>query len=429
MSDRHELLDQLLKLRSPDSTASDADEERYSGFDSSELENMISALQDASAIAHSRRKETSIDDAAIRGAIRKRQMDALERLKTVADEIKIGHEQGVPSKGRSLLPVSPQREKMEIREALNAGLQRESPGLADEITRAFIIRNIKAIDYYSKEDVIDLFDDIVKIIEQDISGNLVTIRRQHKNVVEWKTDPYIMLMLQMAIRDITRITRGQKKVYTSKETNRKAFYRMIQMRSSSFEPRILVNSNPRLNVASVTEALAKMAVLSRSFRATRLISTGSGGEMVGSFLASELNLQPKVLFHYRSGSHTESSLEVAVAPLTADDRVIVVSDVASPIETLDKIRKAVVARIGGTNIAFVALAGYTATYQQMHSECLVYFANLTVTRRAKLPWGKHGKYHRTRTDHFFGEDNSHSRVKIPREFFATVIDDLEAHVE
>jgi hypothetical protein len=196
------------------------------------------------------------------------------------------------------------------------------------------------------------------------------------------------------------------------------------LRSSVFEPSFLTDPIPVLTAAAATESLAKLYLFGSEFRPTKVVSVGGGSQMIGQFVRSELRLDAKRFWHWDTRAQ---ALRQMTQNLSNEDRVLVVSDVASSMRDLSRLREAFGARLPDTSLAFTALAGQANTYEALRPGSVVFFANLTAQADAGLPWTPAGSYLRTRASHFFGHSTP-SPLRIAKDFFASVTNGLIALV-
>ncbi|MBY4639844.1 hypothetical protein K6L44_07555 [Gluconacetobacter entanii] len=418
----------LFELRWPGRQPSEDELRRYEEMPVDELEHMVQSLERASAAVTVRRKNWD-ETGDAKGQLKRRQKEALASLNSLADRIaaRRKEEQDCPLEvAQNILPPSTSALKAHFKETLTllADGQGEHP-----IFDALQVR--LALDEATSPWWKNGADELANIILQQDRGNLINIlqiKTNHETTDKLKAarvEQYLEFVLLKTSWDVLRLL--DRKLLAHAGYSKKVLRLLSKhaLRSSAFEPTFLTDPIPVLSAAAATESLAKLFLFGSEFRPTKIVSVGEGGNMIGQFLTSELRLPISRSWHWNVQSQT---IRQMTQEFSDEDRILVVSDVATSSRDLLELREVVGAQLPYTSLAFTALAAQATTYDALRPELVVFFANLTAQTDAKLPWVRAGSYRRTRASHFFGH-SAPSPLRIPRDFFASVTSGLKALVK
>lgn len=424
------LVDRLVALRSPSSAPSDAERRRYVQLPEATLERMVASLEVGAELAAASRK-VARGDAQERAALELRKSQALADLDAVAN--RIAARKTLPALAQAqqvvyadeALPVAPMDDQAHFAEILHL--------LEHKHDRSFLwsMRMRSVFDEYSetwlRRAAVDRLADI--IVESEPRNIITAIEAKllRDRSTSLAKAHVVERYLEFALRKTSSgVVRLLDKELLANTDHHKAVKRLVAdyIRTAEFEPVFLTSPSPVLTVTAATEALAKIYLFGNEFRPTRIISVGTGGEMVGRFLRSEMRIGLNHYYHcdFRAGAMREVREATAMG-----DRVLIVADVAGATRDLERLQEALGAHLPAGQIAFAALAGRAATYESVRANSLTYVVNLTAQHDVRLPWGRLGNYRRTSSSHFFGHSGP-SPLRIAKDFFHSVTNGILARV-
>lgn len=423
-----DLVERLVALRRPGKKPSSQDRLRYAAIPRGELQHMISTLEQGLELAAANRKAPPRDKAD-RATLQVRKEKALVRIEALADRIAarkrlpaLAQAQQVMATGMMMADVPPSSDPhFDVILHLAGRGKNKMP-----IEHALRLRH--AIDEFDGPWRRTAADKFAHIIAAEHPGNfasLIELRMGdgkayellHKEIL----DRYLQFAMEKTSWGVLRLLDGEIRKATLKDKPLQQLLASPVLRSSVFEPMFLTDFSPRLTAAFATEALAKLHLFGSEFRATRVVSVGSGGKMVGRFLGGEMRLGSAARIH--CDVH-KRSWEKDLAAIDTHDRILIVTDIASSHAEMTRVREALAGTVPDTSVAIAALSGRIEAYEEMRSGPLAYFATLTAERDVELPWDRKGDYRRTSSSHFFGEIASRATriapLRIAKDFLETV---------
>lgn len=430
-ANRAQLIERIVELRN--SSRSPAEASRFGSLSLAELKLIVERLERVAAIVKMRRKPAK--EGPERDALLKRQAQALERFKALAEQIRRQREESAgASQSRALHPFvedsRPQLTSAQFEEVLNQALARIE-GFPTEAFRGHIhlldnlsrSQNLSAaanlIEYIGRSDPTDILR---------LAAASLTTDDVRASLLDLDVASYIDLTVQRTNWEILRVAIDHLVLEPKLTASLKRLKHLTELRTP-FEPVLHSHVRPRLNAFAATEAIAKMTVLCKNFRPTRIIAAGSGSEMIGDFIASELKIAPRNRARIALGAKTRTGFAQTASALGSGDRVIVICDMASSAQDLENLGTMISERVGVDHVAFLALAGDAKTYQTLRQRSVVYFAHLTRAPSVKLPWSRHWKYRSTRAHHIFVSTGEQADIKIPKDLFALVMNAVEAETK
>lgn len=426
MPNAQTLVARLVELRSPGRMPSEEERQRYARLPERQLERMIAALERGAMMAKATRT-VAPGDAEARDAIRRRKEKALSDLGAVADRIAArkkfpaliqAQEVANPGKVTSVLPLDSEVHFNAILELLKHKPRENAISWSMRLRSVFE----EFSDAWQQMRAPNCYDMVIGLEAGGMFKAFDADRSQYDTAAATKVhgiERYLDFSFQKTRRSALRLLVKELVMGAAKDRslrNAISEYDRIEV----FEPKFLEGAAPVLSPTGATEALAKICLFGREFQPTRIVSIGSGGEMVGDFLRCEMRIDHRFVRHWDDIPTVSHELPSAVS---ADDRILIVSDVASAPHELDLLRGAFAPEIPATSIAFAALAGSAETYETLRSNHLACIVNLTAYADVTMPWGGGGSYHRTSGSHFFGHSGSNP-LRIAKDYFEFVTSDI-----
>lgn len=195
----------------------------------------------------------------------------------------------------------------------------------------------------------------------------------------------------------------------------RAFHNLI-----AHQPEIVTDS---LDASRAVSALATMERALAEYKPDAIVAVEGGGEIVGSFLRGQIDLDARYYFVASKG-HDGYVLDADLFAC-GPKRVVVVDDISRTGRTLTAICNQTFGGVSSVELKALALVSTAGATSPLRDRFLV-FPVVAHSMNVSVPWDNRGSYKSTRADHVFGADRKAPPLKVPKRFYERIYEDVTA---
>jgi len=171
-------------------------------------------------------------------------------------------------------------------------------------------------------------------------------------------------------------------------------------------------------------ALASLQAALAHYRPDVIVAVGGGGEIIARFLSAQIKMDVKSYF-VASRKHGDYVLDRDLLSAGALKRLVVIDDIARTGRTLASIYNQTFGGLRSVEIKTLALVCSGSAASCLRDSFLV-LPLIAHSASVSVPWDNKGSYRATRTNYVFGADRQAAPLKVPKEFYNRIYEDISS---